>query len=66
MAGTAAAGNLRAKTGTIRGVSSLSGYVSTADGERLAFSFIANDVPDTGRAKRVEDAVGVRLARFRR
>lgn len=66
MAGTAAAGNLRAKTGTIRGVSSLSGYVTTADGERLAFSIIANDVPDTGRAKRVEDAVGVRLARFRR
>lgn len=66
MAGTAAAGNLRAKTGTIRGVSSLSGYVTTADGERLAFSIIVNDAPDTGRAKRVEDAVGVRLARFRR
>jgi D-alanyl-D-alanine carboxypeptidase/D-alanyl-D-alanine-endopeptidase (penicillin-binding protein 4) len=66
MYGTAAAGNLRAKTGTIRGVSSLSGYVTTADGERLAFSIMANDVPETARAKRVEDAVGARLARFTR
>lgn len=66
MAATPAAGNLRAKTGTIRGVSALSGYVTTADGERLAFSITANDLADTGRAKRVEDAVGVRLARFRR
>lgn len=66
MADTPAAGNLRAKTGTIRGVSALSGYLTTADGERLAFSIIGNDLSDTGRAKRVEDAVGVRLARFRR
>ena len=66
MAGTAAAGNLRAKTGTIREVSSLSGYVRTADGERLAFSIVANDLPDEARAKRLEDQIGARLARFRR
>jgi D-alanyl-D-alanine carboxypeptidase/D-alanyl-D-alanine-endopeptidase (penicillin-binding protein 4) len=66
MGGTAAAGNLRAKTGTIREVSSLSGYVRTADGERLAFSIVANDLPDEGRAKRLEDQIGARLARFRR
>lgn len=66
MAGTAAAGNLRAKTGTIRGVSALSGYVRAADGERLAFSIIANGVPSTPQAKRIEDAIGVRLARFAR
>jgi D-alanyl-D-alanine carboxypeptidase/D-alanyl-D-alanine-endopeptidase (penicillin-binding protein 4) len=63
---TPAAGNLRAKTGTIHGVSSLSGYVTSADGERLAFSIIANDVPSTAREKRREDAVGARLAEFRR
>jgi D-alanyl-D-alanine carboxypeptidase/D-alanyl-D-alanine-endopeptidase (penicillin-binding protein 4) len=63
---TAAAGNLRAKTGTIHGVSSLSGYVTTADGERLAFSIIANGVPSTAREKRSEDAIGERLARFSR
>ncbi|HET6232439.1 MAG TPA: D-alanyl-D-alanine carboxypeptidase/D-alanyl-D-alanine-endopeptidase [Longimicrobiaceae bacterium] len=66
MYGTAAAGNLRAKTGTIHGVSSLSGYVTSAGGERLAFSIIGNDLPDTHRAKRVEDEIGVRLAEFRR
>src|SRR5690606_11526209 len=44
----------------------LSGYVRSADGERLAFSIISNDVPSTWRAKRVEDAIGARLAAFRR
>ncbi|HEX6940867.1 MAG TPA: D-alanyl-D-alanine carboxypeptidase/D-alanyl-D-alanine-endopeptidase [Longimicrobiales bacterium] len=63
---TPAAGNLRAKTGTIDHVSALSGYVRAANGERLAFSIISNDVPSTWRAKRVEDAIGVRLARFDR
>lgn len=66
MQGTAAAGNLRAKSGTIQHVSSLSGYVRAADGERLAFSIIANDVPSPARAKRMEDAIGARLASFRR
>jgi len=63
---TAAERNLRAKTGTIDRVSALSGYVRSADGERLAFSIISNDVPSTWRAKRVEDAIGAWLAAFRR
>ncbi|MGH7461546.1 MAG: D-alanyl-D-alanine carboxypeptidase/D-alanyl-D-alanine endopeptidase [Longimicrobiales bacterium] len=63
---TAAEGNLRAKTGTIDNVSALSGYVKAANGERLAFSIISNSVPSTYRAKRVEDAIGVRLASFNR
>jgi D-alanyl-D-alanine carboxypeptidase/D-alanyl-D-alanine-endopeptidase (penicillin-binding protein 4) len=66
MRGSAAANNLRAKTGTIRNVSSLSGYVTAANGERLAFSILQNDVPETAVAKRAEDAVGVRLASFTR
>jgi serine-type D-Ala-D-Ala carboxypeptidase/endopeptidase (penicillin-binding protein 4) len=66
MFGTPAADNLRAKTGTLRTVSSLSGYVRSADGERLAFSVIANDVADRPRAKATEDAIGRRLAAFRR
>src|SRR5690606_1109606 len=32
----------------------------------LAFSIISNNVPSTWRAKRVEDAIGARLAAFRR
>jgi LysM repeat protein len=63
---TAAEHNLRAKTGTIDRVSALSGYVSAANGERLAFSIISNNVPSTWMAKRVEDAIGARLANFDR
>src|SRR5690606_2866934 len=43
-----------------------SGYVRAANRERLAFSIVANNVPSTWRAKRVEDAIGARLARFDR
>lgn len=66
MGGTPAQANLKAKTGTINNVSSLSGYVRSANGERLAFSIISNNVPSTYRAKRVEDAIGIRLASFNR
>jgi serine-type D-Ala-D-Ala carboxypeptidase/endopeptidase (penicillin-binding protein 4) len=43
MKGTAAAGNVRAKTGTLRYVYTLSGYVTTAARERLAFSIMLNN-----------------------
>ncbi|MEO5511555.1 MAG: D-alanyl-D-alanine carboxypeptidase/D-alanyl-D-alanine-endopeptidase [Longimicrobiales bacterium] len=63
---TGAEGNLRAKTGTIDNVSALSGYVRTSDGEQMAFSILSNDVPSTYRAKRIEDAIGARIASFNR
>jgi len=63
---TAAAGNLRAKTGTIEGVSALSGIVRSSDGERLAFSVLVNGARSTTRAKRVENEIGVLLASFHR
>lgn len=63
---TAAAGNLRAKTGTIRGVSALSGMVRSRDGERLAFSLIVNGSPSQSRAKRLENQIGARLAEYTR
>ena len=63
---TPAAGNLRAKTGTIDGVSALSGMVRSADGERLAFSLLLNGTPSNSRAKAVENRVGARLASFER
>ncbi|MBW3552264.1 MAG: D-alanyl-D-alanine carboxypeptidase/D-alanyl-D-alanine-endopeptidase [Gemmatimonadetes bacterium] len=63
---TQAASNLRAKTGTIDRVSSLSGYVRAANGEMLAFSIISNDIPSTWKAKRIEDRIGARLASFDR
>lgn len=66
MARTPAALNARAKTGTIDRVSALSGYVRSADGERLLFSIIVNDSPATWRAKTVEDQLVIRLAEFSR
>lgn len=58
--------NLRAKTGTINHVSALSGYVRAVNGELLAFSIMANNVGSTWQAKRVEDAIGARIASFTR
>jgi serine-type D-Ala-D-Ala carboxypeptidase/endopeptidase (penicillin-binding protein 4) len=63
---TPAAGNLRAKTGTIERVSALSGVVRAADGERLAFSILMNRGPSVARAKAVENQIGARLASFTR
>ncbi|WP_158581526.1 D-alanyl-D-alanine carboxypeptidase/D-alanyl-D-alanine endopeptidase [Actinomadura spongiicola] len=61
MVGTAAAGNVHAKTGTLTGVTALSGYVTRPDGRTLVFSSVFNGY--AGRApKDVEDAIAVRLA----
>lgn len=40
--GTAAEGNVKAKTGTLTGVRSLSGYVTSRDHERFVFSIVSN------------------------
>lgn len=62
MVGTPAAGNAHAKTGSLTGVSALSGYVTTAEGRRLVFSVLLNNYL-SGAPKDIEDAVVVRLAR---
>lgn len=63
MTGTRAEANLVGKTGTLRNVSALSGYVTTADGEPLAFSFISNG-PSVGAYKARENDAGATLASF--
>ena len=67
MKGTPAAGNLRAKTGSLSAVSALSGYVQTLDGEMLAFSILMQNYPGATRPYRmVQDAIGVYLAGLKR
>jgi len=64
---TRAEKNVHAKTGTLRWANSLSGYVTTAAGERLAFSLMLNryQAPDTEHAARNElDRIAVMLAEF--
>jgi D-alanyl-D-alanine carboxypeptidase/D-alanyl-D-alanine-endopeptidase (penicillin-binding protein 4) len=63
MRGTAAAGQCAAKTGTLMGVSSLSGYCATAGGAQVAFSFIENRVC-TACAKHLEDRMVSVIARY--
>lgn len=65
MRGTAAKGNLHAKTGSTSEVASLGGYVTAKNGEQLAFSFIYNG-GDPWRARTAIDAMGATLARFNR
>lgn len=63
MRGTLAAGNVRAKTGTLDRVRSLSGYVTTADGHTLLFSMLANNHPvPTREVERVQDALLAHLS----
>lgn len=63
MRGTAAQGNVHAKTGTLDMVRSLSGYVTTADGRLLLFSVLANNWTVSVReVERVQDVLAVRLA----
>ncbi|MDX2183668.1 MAG: D-alanyl-D-alanine carboxypeptidase/D-alanyl-D-alanine-endopeptidase, partial [Gemmatimonadaceae bacterium] len=65
MRGTPAQGNLRAKTGTTNEVTSLAGYVTTRDGETLAFAAVYNG-NDRWRARALTDALGATLAAWRR
>ena len=65
MRGTPAEGNVRAKTGSLSSVASLSGYVTTAGGEHLVFSMMLNNYPDASAVRRDSiDAIAVLLASF--
>jgi len=67
MKGSCAEGNLHGKTGNMRGVSALSGYASSADGEPLAFSIIIQNYAGSGRqAREVQDRIATLLCGFRR
>jgi D-alanyl-D-alanine carboxypeptidase/D-alanyl-D-alanine-endopeptidase (penicillin-binding protein 4) len=64
MKGTPAAGNVRAKTGTLRWANSMSGHVTTAAGEHLLFSLMVNRCYEARPARGDLDTIGVLLASF--
>ncbi len=66
MLGSTAVGNIHAKTGTLEFVRSLSGYVTTAAGEKLVFSMLSNHYPGpVGDINKLQDAIGILLANYR-
>jgi len=67
MRDSAAEGNLRAKTGSLRGVSSISGYTTTADGEELMFSILMEHfVVGASKIRNVQDRIGALMSDFSR
>jgi PBP4 family serine-type D-alanyl-D-alanine carboxypeptidase len=57
--------NVRAKTGTISGVSSLSGYVTTRDGDTLVFGMTMQDfIGSSSRYRQAQDRICELLANF--
>jgi D-alanyl-D-alanine carboxypeptidase/D-alanyl-D-alanine-endopeptidase (penicillin-binding protein 4) len=62
---TAAEANLRAKTGTLRYVDALSGWVTNREGRRMVFSILLNGytpAPGAPTGREAVDAVALRLA----
>lgn len=57
-----AAGFVRAKTGTLIGVSTLAGTVVDADGRLLAFALMADETPDVDASRAALDRVAAALA----
>jgi len=57
MKNTAAQGNVRAKTGTLTGISSLAGYCTAANGHQLCFSIINQGVMRGAQGKAFQDKV---------
>lgn len=57
MRGAFTKGNVKAKTGTVTGVSSLAGYCTAANGHHLAFSIINNGIMHTRNGRAFQDKV---------
>jgi serine-type D-Ala-D-Ala carboxypeptidase/endopeptidase (penicillin-binding protein 4) len=65
MKGTVAEKNVRAKTGTLPTIATLSGYVTSAAGERLVFSILINNYTELSTARRSYiDDIAALLASF--
>lgn len=62
--GTSASANVMGKTGTIDQVSSLSGYVTSASGEKFVFSIMINGVAQTALRVKTIDEIVIALSDF--
>ena len=63
MIGTEADGNVRAKTGTVTGISSLAGYITAANGHTLAFAIINQGVSSSAIGRSFQDKVCIELCK---
>jgi D-alanyl-D-alanine carboxypeptidase/D-alanyl-D-alanine-endopeptidase (penicillin-binding protein 4) len=64
MRGTAADGHCRTKTGTLTGVSNLSGYCFNRDGKVMIFSILMNGVRDLTLAHAEQDRIAAAVAGY--
>jgi D-alanyl-D-alanine carboxypeptidase/D-alanyl-D-alanine-endopeptidase (penicillin-binding protein 4) len=64
MHGTAAYGRCRTKTGTLTGVSNLSGYCFNRDGKLMIFSILMGSVRDLGLAHEEQDLIAAEIASY--
>ncbi|MDB4981701.1 MAG: D-alanyl-D-alanine carboxypeptidase/D-alanyl-D-alanine-endopeptidase, partial [Myxococcales bacterium] len=64
MGGTLAERYVRAKTGTLAGVSCLSGFAGSPGHVPLIFSVLINDVPNAAEARRAQDRVAELLVAY--
>ena len=64
MRGSAAQRRCHAKTGTLTGVTALSGYCFNASGRQFAFSILMNDVYNLDRARAAQDRIAALVARL--
>ncbi len=62
MTGEFTRGNVKAKTGTLEGVSSLCGYLTAANGHQLCFAIINQGVAEGAQGRRFQDRVCSALA----
>lgn len=63
MKGSAADGNVQAKTGTVEGVSTLSGYLTAANGNRICFSIMNQGIRHTSTGRNFQDSLCKALCR---
>jgi D-alanyl-D-alanine carboxypeptidase/D-alanyl-D-alanine-endopeptidase (penicillin-binding protein 4) len=62
--GSAASGRCRTKTGTLTGVSALSGYCFNRSGRTMIFSILMASVSDLGLAHYEQDKIAAAIASY--